>query len=288
MVLACRYPVPVVLMTGPVWDGQGRDPWLPARLDARLEAAQAERDIRAAVWAALSDWLVQTARRVLRGDRPPNLDAIWARAPMWREAVDAILTGAIADAIGLAFDKILGAGYSWTQRPAMTRYLTEVRNRLVRVPDEVYDLVAGQISEGANLGEGVPKLTQRVDEVLSTTGSERWPNRATVIARTETIGALNAAKMDAYRVIVEDDPDTDYELVWLATDDTRTRKTHNRADGQRVPFGSPFTVGGFSLAFPGDPTGPPQEVIQCRCTPLLVERGESVDLSNRQMRRDRL
>lgn len=274
-------------MTGPVWDGRGRDPWLPARLDARLEAAVVERDIRAAVWAALSDWLVQTSRRVLRGDQPPDLDAIWARVPAWREAVDLILNGEIFKALALAFEKIFGKRFAWTQRPAMVAYLAEVRNRLVRVPDEVYDLVAGEIAAGANLGESIPKLSQRVDNVLSTTHSERWPNRATVIARTETIGALNASRADAFNAVAEADPDTEYERIWLATDDSRTRPTHDVADGQRVPLGSPFVVGGFALAFPGDPTGPPQEVIQCRCTSLLVEKGESVDLSNRQMRLSR-
>ena len=274
-------------MTGPVWDGGGTDPWLPHRLDARLQAAAVERDIRAVVWAALSNWLVQTARRVIRGDRPPDLDAVWARVPAWREAVDLILSGEIVKALGLAFERLLGADYRWTQRPAMTRYLAEVRNRLVRIPDEVYDLMAGELAAGANLGESIPELSQRVDNVLSTTASERWPNRATVIARTETIGALNASRMEAFRIIAEDDPDTRYEVIWLATDDHRTRRTHDDADGQRVPIGQPFVVGGFELAFPGDPTGPPQEVIQCRCVPLLVEEGESVDLSNRQFRRTR-
>jgi hypothetical protein len=273
-------------MTGPVWDGQGRDPWLPQRLDARLEAASVERDIRSAVWAALSDWLVQLARRVLRGDQRPDMDAVWAMAPLWREAVDLILRGEILDAIGLAFQKLLGQDVRFQQRPFVTAYLAEVRNRLVRIPEEVYDLVAGQVAQGVNLGESIPKLRDRVDSVLSTTGSERWPNRATVIARTETIGALNAGRHDAFRMVA-DDADEPLEMFWLATDDNRTRHTHSEAEGQRVPVGSAFTVGGAELRFPGDPSGPPQEVIQCRCTMLLVEPGESVDLSNRQMRRGR-
>lgn len=273
-------------MTGPVWDGDGRDPWLPARLDARLEAAQVERDIRAAVWAALSDWLVQTGRRILRGDRPPDLDAIWARAPAWRDAVDLILQGEIWKAIGAAFERLLGADYEWDQRAFVVRYLAEVRNRLVRVPEEVYDLVAGQMSTGINLGEGIPKLAQRVDNVLSTKDQERWPNRAIVIARTESLSALNAGRYDAFRAVAEETGE-DLELFWLATSDSRTRPTHRAAEGQRVPVGSPFNVGGFDLRFPGDPSGPPQETIQCRCVTLLVEPGESVDLSNRQMRRGR-
>jgi hypothetical protein len=270
---------------GPTWNGKGRDPWLPARLDARLEAATVERDIREVVWAALSDWLVRLSRRVLRGeDRMPDMDAVWAMAPLWREAVDLIIRGEILKAIGVAFAKVLGPDYRWSARPFVTAYLAEVRNRMVRLPEEVYDLVAGEVAKGVNLGESIPKLAARVDSVLSTTGSERWPNRATVVARTETIGALNAGRADAFRVVA-DDSDEELFNFWLATDDNRTRHSHNEAEGQRVPVGTPFQVGGHELRFPGDPLGPPQEVIQCRCTLLLVDADEDVDLSNRQMRR---
>jgi hypothetical protein len=272
-------------VTGPAWDGEGKDPWLPERLNARLEIVQVERDLRAAIWAALSDWLVQTARRVLRSDAPPDLDAIWARVPAWREAVELILQGEIFKALGTAFEKLLGTDSRWDQRPFVASYLAEVRNRMVRLPEEVYDLVAGQMSSGVNLGEGIPKLAQRVESVLSTTGSERWVNRATVAARTEAIGALNAGRTEAFKAIAEAEPDVQFEKMWLATDDARTRKTHDAADGQRVPLDSTFIVGGFELEFPGDPSGPPQEVIQCRCTLLLVEHGENVDMSNRQFRR---
>jgi len=255
-------------------------------LDARLEAAQVERSVRRAFWAALSDWLVQTARRVLRGSQPPDLDAIWARVPAWRLAVDKVVQGEILAAMGHAYAALLGDGFRWDARPFVARYLAEVTNRLVRVPDEVYDLVAGQVAQGVNLGEGIPGIADRVDMVLSTTRSERWPNRATVIARTETIGALNAGRSDSFRAYAEETGE-ELEKLWLATTDSRTRPSHRAADGQRVPLDSPFSVGGFALAFPGDPTGPPQEVIQCRCTMLLVEPGETVDLSNRQFRRGR-
>jgi hypothetical protein len=273
-------------VSGPVWGGRGVDPWLPARLDARLEVAQVERAVRAQVWAALSDWLVQTARRVNRGDEPPDLMAIWARVPAWQDAVRLLIRGEIFQALRVAYARVLGRDYQWAARPFVTQYLAEVTNRLVRLPEEVYDLVAGQVSQGVNLGESIPKLSARVDTVLSTTESEHWPNRATVIARTETIGALNAGRHDAFRVVA-DDADEQLFTMWLATDDHRTRPTHVEAEGQRVPVGQPFLVGGSELAFPGDPTGPPQEVIQCRCVALLVDADENVDLSNRQMRPNR-
>lgn len=268
------------------WDGKGTDPWLPQRLDARLEIAATERDIRNAFWAELSGWLVETARAVLRGGQRPNPDAVWARVPAWREAVELILNGEILKALGVAYERLFGSGYKWQARTFVTNYLAEVRNRLVRVPEEVYALVAHEVATGVNLGEGIPELRARIDTVLSTTGSERWPNRATVIARTEAIGAMNGGRADSFTAYAEETGE-ELERVWLATDDNRTRHTHNEADGQRQPLGRPFIVGGFELRFPGDPLGPPQEIIQCRCTMLLVEPGEELDLSNRQSRRSR-
>lgn len=275
-------------MAGEAWNGRGVDPWLPQRLNARLEVAATERDIRRVVWAELSGWLVETARAVLRGGARPAPDAVWARVPAWRDAVDLILRGEILRAIGLAFARVL-PGYAWDQRNNVVSYLATVRNRLARVPEEVFALVAHEVAVGVNLGEGIPELRDRIDSVLSTTGSDRWPNRATVIARTETIGALNAGRMEAFRAVAELEPDIVFEKLWLATDDTKVRETHGPrgADGQRVPLDRPFIVGGFELQFPGDPMGPPQEVIQCRCVPLLVEQGENVDMSNRQFRRGR-
>lgn len=269
-------------MTSP-WTGGGTDPWLPHRLNARLQVAQAEAAIRRSIWSALSAWLVGTARRVLRGAQPPDLDAVWARAPAWRTAVDQVVQGQIKKAMGTAYAPLLGENYRWDSRPFVASYLAQVDNRLVRVPDEVYDLVAGQVQQGASLGEGIPKIADRVDDVLSTTQSNRWPNRATVIARTETIGALNAGRHDAFEAFAQE-ADEELEQLWLATSDSRTRATHRAADGQRVPLGQSFNVGGFELAFPGDPSGPPQEVIQCRCTMLLVEPGEEIDMSNRQLK----
>lgn len=270
-------------MTSP-WRGRGEDPWLPQRLDGRINVGAAERAIRRAFWSALSGWLIETHRRMMRGGRP-DLDVIWARVPAWQTAVDAVVAGAVREAMGSAYASLLGRGFAWDQRPFASSYLAEVANRMVGVPDQVFDMVASQVAQAVNLGEGIPQIADRVDNILSTTGSSNWPNRATVTARTESIGALNAGRADAFRAVVEQ-TGTPMEKVWLATIDDRTRETHEEADGQRVPVDQPFILGegdaGVELDFPGDPNGPAEEVIQCRCTMLLVEPGENTDMSNRQ------
>lgn len=267
---------------GPVWDGEGTDPWIVPRMEAATEAAVIEAAIREALWVELSAWLVTVSRAVLHTVLPDPL-AIFAKAPAWAAAVDRIVRGPVRDAIGTTYRTLLGDGYQFDSRPAVVEHLATVSNRMVRTVDSAFDLVAQQVSIGANLGEGAAEIADRVDEVLSTTRTERWPNRAVVVARTETMGALNAGRQDAFAAVAEE-LETPFEQMWVATVDRRVRPTHRRADGQRVPTGQLFIVGGASLRFPGDPLGPGKEVIQCRCTTILLEPGETVDLTHRQFK----
>ncbi len=69
-------------------------------------------------------------------------------------------------------------------------------------------------------------------------------------------------------------------VVHNSTMDARTRHTHDVADGQTVSFTDPFIVGGFPLAFPGDPTGPPSETVNCRCGSLAVFDPEDLNLND--------
>lgn len=269
-------------MTGPVWDGSGVDPWLPERLARLHELAEAERRVYEDYFHRLANWLINVLRSVLRGGIPdPN--GVWALAPAWAQEMTDFIATTIRDIIGMAYRAFFGDEYDYDSRPHVVTYLATVHNRMVRTPDEVFDLVAGEVAEGAGLGESIPKIADRIQALLSMTETPYWPNRAVVVARTETVGALNAGRSDAYQEIAFD-LGGEFEQLWLATDDSRTRLSHREADGQRVPIGTPFSVGGASLLFPGDPTGPPQEVIQCRCTTLLVRPGETVDMSNRQFR----
>jgi hypothetical protein len=276
-------------VTGPVWDGQGVDPWLPDRLARDARVAAAERDVYRKLWAELSAWIVKVRRAVQpSASLPPQPEAVFAFVPDWEALVFRFVTGPILDTMGLAFRTIFGDDYEWDNRPGVAAHLAAVTNRMVRTPDVVFNLIATAVAEGAGLGEGIPDLAKRIGRILSVTETEQWPNRAVVVARTETLGALNAGRHDAFNA-VQEDLGGDFERLWLATDDDRTRASHRAADLQRVPVGTPFTVGanpdlgldGALLMYPGDPSGPPQEVIQCRCTSLLVRPGEEIDLSNR-------
>lgn len=164
----------------------------------------------------------------------------------------------------------------WDQALDTEAYLLQAQNRLVGIGDQLWFNARQALAEGIAAGESQPKLAARVRDAVGVT----MP-RARVIARTESHGARNVAAMATLqRFEAAYAAPGIMRKQWQATEDERTRHTHNEADGQTVPFGDPFTVGGFSLAFPGDPAGPPQEVINCRCTTYAVFNPEDLNLND--------
>ncbi len=135
-------------------------------------------------------------------------------------------------------------------------YLAGAANRLQNIGDLLWENARTALLEGFTLGESIPKLRDRVVGAAGVTQA-----RANVIARTEIIAASNMGSFQ--QVLISGLTGT---KEWLATNDDRTRLTHHEADGQQVDITGTFTVGGASLMVPGDPTGPPEEIIQCRCS----------------------
>jgi hypothetical protein len=197
------------------------------------------------------------------------------RLPEWRAAVDEELVPEVTATYEAALLEDARKGVTLDARAYATAYLHTVHNRLVGVADYVFDQVAATLAEGNLAGESIPELAARVDVLF--TDAQRWKNRATVVARTEVIGANNAGHADAAKATADmlAVPHTLVAKEWLATHDTRTRPHHREADGQQVMgLASRFTVGDAELLQPGDVTGPGDEVIQCRCSALYFMPGD--------------
>lgn len=96
--------------------------------------------------------------------------------------------------------------------------------------------------------------------------------RAYRIARTEVIGAANAATHYGILDGVGTANAAKMTKTWLSTNDRRTRATHVIAGASQrdIPYKDPFKVGSSELLFPGDGSlgAAAKEVIQCRCTAL--------------------
>jgi hypothetical protein len=99
---------------------------------------------------------------------------------------------------------------------------------------------------------------------LKETGSV-WIKRIRKITRTGATGLSGWTTITVMRL-------QDYPLKrWVTRHDDRVRHSHAEADGQTVPVGSPFTVGGWQLQYPGDRNAELGETVNCRCVLVGVK-----------------
>jgi uncharacterized protein with gpF-like domain len=223
------------------------------------------------VSGALRRWLSRTRDAVMAPYRqhrlPPDPTAIYGQQPAWNGEVDTILT-----TIGQI------AMHAWSEAsdvPPVSRHsmvmatLAQTENLLVRIPDEVANLVFAELADGTNAGESLEQLADRVDRLLEYTGSERWPNRARVIAMTENTRAYGAGTLAAG---MEQSRVTGRSLRkrWDTERDRRVRDSHREVDGEVRDLGMPWYVDGYPMMFPGDPLAPPEAVINCRCDLVIL------------------
>lgn len=117
------------------------------------------------------------------------------------------------------------------------------------------------VTEGLDSGSSPAEIAREMADKVN--GMTRA--RARTIARTE---AHTAGMTGEYMAMEETVVDLGLEVnkVWVASEDDRTRDSHSAADGQTTGLNEPFLVGESELMYPGDPDGPPEEVINCRCT----------------------
>jgi hypothetical protein len=236
----------------------------------------------AIVAAVMIAWLAQVSAKVLTPWRlwkmMPDLSALWMVAPDWNRAVDMNLIPWLRTRAARAgWDKFAGQHPDWRVRGYTSTdqytqaHLQQVRNLLVRFPNEVFNMLRQDLAAAVTRGDSVQEIAEQIEHTLSRTGSENWPNRSKVIAVTEVNGAFNAGWYGA-AVQTEADLGRPLDKVWLASHDDHVRESHRQADGQRRPLLQPFLVGGFPLKYPGDKLGPPEEVINCRCTAVTEMR----------------
>lgn len=132
-----------------------------------------------------------------------------------------------------------------------------------------------ELTDGVAQGESIPELAKRIDSLYL---EQIIPNRSTVIARTEVVSSSNYASVTSAKQTAQENGLT-LQKTWLSTEDDRTRPAHAEADGQTVDMDDSFDVGGEKLAYPGDPSGSPENVIQCRCT-VIYKRAPQAETSD--------
>lgn len=145
--------------------------------------------------------------------------------------------------------------------------IDKTAQRITRITTTTASLVRDAIQRGIEHGLGIDKIADFVREEMQNITDYR----ARMIAQTETISASNRAAFEG-----ANSAGIKYRKFWSNSGLEGVRESHIFAqewsygrDG--VEPSEPFDMGnGTFMMHPGDPDGPPEEVINCRCT-LIVE-----------------
>lgn len=86
-----------------------------------------------------------------------------------------------------------------------------------------------------------------------------WRNRIRRASRTGFTGFFGRVSQGLLRNVGIPDK------MWVTRHDDKVRESHAAADGQVQKIDVPFIVGGARLMYPGDRTGPYEEIVSCRC-----------------------
>ena len=187
------------------------------------------------------------------------------------------VNGELPEVYALNYNAIAGSvdgvgGYSFTLVDADTvRNLAVTDTSLLpyKELDPAKDIpwnmkkINAETLQGILQGESMDKISKRLRNV-----QEMNKTQAIRSARTIVTGAENKGRQDSYaRAEAEG---IILQKEWLATNDGRVRHSHAMLDGAIVDQDKKFDNG---LMYPGDPSGRPEEVYNCRCTLVAKVNG---------------
>ena len=189
----------------------------------------------------------------------------------------AYVNGELPEVYAINYNALAGSvdgvgGYSFTLVDADTvRNLAVTDTSLLpkKEPNPAKDIpwnmkkINSETLQGILQGESMDKIAKRILNVQKM--NETQAIRA---ARTIVTGAENKGRQDSYARAEADGIILQKE--WIATNDGRTRHSHAMLDGAIVDQDKKFDNG---LMYPGDPSGRPEEVYNCRCTLVAKVNG---------------
>lgn len=158
---------------------------------------------------------------------------------------------------GVTFNVDESEAGAWIARKVLKLQQEATRFTREQLSDAVVEGVRDATATGLSRSETIDQIKERITEIYDFAAN----GRAERIARTEVIGASNAGSFQAMKQLGA------VKKEWITSRDSLVRETHDQMDGQQVKIGDPFqSPDGGMLQFPGDPSGAPGEIINCRCS----------------------
>ena len=138
---------------------------------------------------------------------------------------------------------------------------------------DIERITRNAIMAGTEEGLGAGQLARLI--VKEQGNIATW--RALRIARTEVVSASNEGAM-----LGADSTGIEVKKIWLATGapgpSGYMRDDHDMMDGEEANMNEPFILpDGTQLMFPGDPSGPAEHVINCRCAVAFEPKESTID-----------
>jgi hypothetical protein len=115
--------------------------------------------------------------------------------------------------------------------------------------------------------EGKPLTRKQIDTMVQRYRERFIKYRSEVIARTESMRAVHQGTEAFYEKAIESGVLERDNIVktWITAKDDRVRDSHAKMHGQQRKIGELFDSASGKIAYPGDPSAPAKETIQCRC-----------------------
>jgi hypothetical protein len=190
----------------------------------------------------------------------------------WDEFVDDALASLIWDAVETGFTtgvvrisvEDIDYGISPAQRDVVRDLASKVKGASETTKADLAKLIGDAVESG--------KTRDQIADLVRGQFTEWESWRATTIANTTATGGFEAGQVEAYAIAGIE------EMTWLSQRDGRVRESHasgSGVDGEKVRVGDTFSNG---CRYPGDPLGPLEEVIACRCSTVpVIKPRKSVD-----------
>jgi hypothetical protein len=120
--------------------------------------------------------------------------------------------------------------------------------------------------------EGKPLTPKQIDAMVQRYSEGYIKYRANVIGRTEALKVVHQGDRETYNQALERGLFSRDQLRkdWNTAMDGRERPSHHDLNGTSLSWDEEFQGRDGRLLYPGDPTAPASEIIQCRC--LLTTR----------------
>ena len=154
----------------------------------------------------------------------------------------------------------IGIEYTFNvSNPVFVDRLKVKKNKIVGINDRMREKVTAKIANAAKVNQTMNELQETIFGTMKDTRA-----RSLTIARTETAGVANELSYESYI-------DAGVKKhMWLAALDEVTRDSHLDAMGLGpISIGKVF--GATGCKFPGDSSGAPEEVINCRCSLIAIK-----------------